>query len=263
MWSEFGYLEETTGDGSPTLRLLGVRSDNKPSESMHHSGGAASETEHIYGLIAQIILSEEGAQAGFRPRFLSLGLGLGYVEMTLAREALKYPGKPLESLVSFESEQVLRDFFMDWVFGQPIPRACERTYDRAAHFVLRNSPWTTEQLKNELQSWMTSKRWVMGGEIEKEVSLKGRFSGIFYDAFSAKTSQSLWSEAYLENFLSSFADSNCLFSTYASLGALKRALKNQDFQIIKRKGFAGKRNSTFAFKSLDHLKLLQIFAHIQ
>lgn len=266
-WQDFGFSEETTGDGSPTLRLTKTIFGEKPPESMHHSGGAAAETEQIYGPIAKHLFNRAFCQQGFSSRFLSVGLGLGYIEMMLAREALFAPKTPLDFLLSFESEPDLRRFFLDWVFDREIPQSCQTTYDRVAHFVLKESPWTSAQIKKQLQLWYTQKHWQLEGRLETQVvtqvetqaepyiqiaeaTAQGRFSGIFYDAFSAKTSEGLWSEVFLVKFLERFADKSCLLSTYACLGPLKRALKRQNFEMIKRDGFCGKRNSTFAYRGI-------------
>jgi hypothetical protein len=251
MWSDFGFSEEMTGDGSPTLRLLGTVSiGERPPESMHHSGGAAAETEQIYGPIPKLLFKGEFSEKGFSSRFLSIGLGLGYVEMVLAREALNSQMVSLDFLLSFESEPELRRLFLDWIFNRQIPPACQMTYDRVAHFVLKDSAWMTPQLKEKMQSWIINHQWVLEAKLEHAGETYGSFSGIFYDAFSSKTTGGLWSEEFLVHFLELYSDKYCFFSTYACLGPLKRALKAQNFQIVKREGFCGKRNSTFAFRGI-------------
>jgi hypothetical protein len=78
-WQENGYEVVITADGSPSLRSLSIPT----LESMHHSGGALSETESIYTPVFRQVL-DLIPQA----RFFSLGLGLGYNEWIWARECL-------------------------------------------------------------------------------------------------------------------------------------------------------------------------------
>lgn len=262
-WKDFGFCEETTGDGSPTLRLLQTSVGDKPPESMHHSGGAAAETEQIYGPIGKLIFRQDFCRQGFSCRFLSVGLGLGYVEMMLARESLSAPNSTLELLLSFESQPDLRRLFLDWVFDRRIPQPCQMTYDRVSHYVLKETPLTVAQIKKQLQSWFSLKQWHLDGKLEAKLEearehSQARFSGIFYDAFSAKTNEGLWSEVFLVEFLETFADEFCLLSTYACLGNLKRALNKQNFKMIRRKGFCGKRNSTFAYRGIPQSPLDEV-----
>ncbi|MFZ4405454.1 MAG: hypothetical protein ACOYOK_15255 [Pseudobdellovibrionaceae bacterium] len=52
LWQNF--TAEITEDGSPTLRLKQSSTAKFPTgESMHHSGGAATETLYIYGYAIQ------------------------------------------------------------------------------------------------------------------------------------------------------------------------------------------------------------------
>ena len=101
-WSAIGFEVEITGDGSPTLRLM-------PGECMHHSGGAAEETELIYGRVIR-----KSFEVIPKPHFLSVGLGLGYVEMTIAREALLKQNFNF-TLESFELVPELRDYLKQWL----------------------------------------------------------------------------------------------------------------------------------------------------
>lgn len=271
MWSDLGFSEETTSDGSPTLRLQGVHqgldegpgkrpdkgpnngpnNGDKPPESMHHSGGAAAETEHIYRPIGRGLFSQKLISLGFSPRFLSVGLGLGYIEMMIARESLIAGGPQLESLLSFESVPALRQNLLGWIAEDvSLSEEIVRTYDRVAHHILKNSTWTTLHLKNRMRDWYEQGRWRLQAKIEDAQKGDEFFCGIFYDAFSAKTDGHLWNEEFLNQFLLDFAAPQCLLSTYACLGTLKRALKQQNFQFIKRAGFQGKRNSTFAYRGI-------------
>ena len=84
LWRDIGFEIEITGDGSPSLRLLeSVDPAKDKGESMHHSGGACAETLLIYGQPIALTL-----QKVEKAHFLIVGLGLGYIELTIAREAL-------------------------------------------------------------------------------------------------------------------------------------------------------------------------------
>jgi len=109
-WSDLGFKLEKTHDGSPTLRQLSLQN-----ESMHHSAGAYSETEFIY---TPSILKT--AQTVGKPHFFILGLGLGYIEMIIARECLKCNLDPLDvKISSFESSEALRILFWRWISDNP------------------------------------------------------------------------------------------------------------------------------------------------
>ena len=70
------YAFEATEDGSQTLRLgLGEGA----SEAMHSLRGAFSETDYIYGEALRAALTR-----GWPLNVLSMGLGLGYVELLSA-----------------------------------------------------------------------------------------------------------------------------------------------------------------------------------
>ena len=81
-WQDIGFEVEITRDGSPSLHLIATVDPTKPfGETMHHSGGAITETNLIYGIpIAEIFVKMNS------PQFLIVGLGLGYIEMIIARE---------------------------------------------------------------------------------------------------------------------------------------------------------------------------------
>lgn len=245
MWKNYGFQREITGDGSPTLRLLSfLGGESMRPESMHHSGGALSETQFIYGPIVQMLF-----EASVSPRFLCVGLGLGYIEMLVALESLKKPDSKLDFLLSFESEESLKVLFLDWLTDKEIPPECRETYELAASLLLQGTEYDLQNLKEVLLEWKKNGKWVLEGPLENCSALAQKydqFNGIFYDAFSRKTSEGLWSEEFLNLFLQQLAASDCLLATYASLGNLKRALKEQNFEVIVRPGFQGKRNSTWA-----------------
>lgn len=243
-WASLGFEIENTADASLTLRLLKpTYPDAAHGESMHHSGGAWAETLLIYGTPIREVLQEVS-----EARFLIVGLGLGYIEMTIAREALllgKTSAAVLE-ITSFESVPELRKFFFLWVHGKKaeLPEEIYQTYQSVAQSVVSGTDLKVENLQNFLKDIFKEEN-LLRGALEENSSFQGSYHGIMYDAFSSKTTPHLWDENFLEKFLTSVADrSFCLFSTYACRVSLKSALAKAGFEVIVRPGFQGKRNST-------------------
>ncbi|HEY1079562.1 MAG TPA: hypothetical protein VGE46_05675, partial [Bdellovibrio sp.] len=116
LWKDIGFETEITEDGSFSLRQLeSVDPSKYKGESMHHSGGACAETLLIYGTPIREIL-----QKITRPNFLIIGLGMGYIEMTIAREALLLgkSAKAVGLITSYESIPELREYFFKWLHGR-------------------------------------------------------------------------------------------------------------------------------------------------
>jgi tRNA U34 5-methylaminomethyl-2-thiouridine-forming methyltransferase MnmC len=71
---------------------------------------------------------------------------------------------------------------------------------------------------------------------------------VFYDAYSKKMDADLWQETSLVTRLDPLLARNCVLSTYAATGTMKRALKTLGFRLLPRTGFLGKRESTLAIR---------------
>lgn len=240
-WQDIGFEIEITGDGSPSLRLLASVDPLKDKgESMHHSGGACAETNLIYGEpIAEILAKITKA------KFLIVGLGLGYIEMVIAREALLAKKSPqdIAAITSYESVPELREFFISWLQNHDLHPEVKSTYDLVLEHVLKNSGISERDAKAFLLSHFPSVNAVRGA-LYPEIPLEDQYHCILYDAFSSKTSPFLWEEEFLNRILKEGSAENSVLATYACKGSLKRALKNQGFEVIVREGFQGKRNST-------------------
>jgi hypothetical protein len=256
-WSETGFEVEFTEDGSPSLRQRSsaIRSDQK-GESMHHSGGAFSETELIYaGPIRRALPVLKS------PHFVSVGLGLGYVELVIARECLR-AGQSDFTLDSWESEACLRNAFRAWIFSEPLAPEIRAVYDRVAEFVLRDAGIDVGQIQKNLQEKYESKAWQIRPALlspHPTEPMPRRANGVLFDAFSAKTTPELWTEEFLSAYFTENLAEDSFVSTYASRTTLKKALRQSGFQILVREGFKGKRNSTLAFKGT----LSAIFAPVE
>ncbi|APB34600.1 hypothetical protein GlitD10_2268 [Gloeomargarita lithophora Alchichica-D10] len=98
-----------TNDGSPTIRDLGTTNR----ECMHHSGGAYSETQYVYGEAIRAVIKN-----WINPYFLIVGLGLGYIEILIACECLKSQKSGNCRVISFESQVYWREQFHHWLLGQ-------------------------------------------------------------------------------------------------------------------------------------------------
>lgn len=246
-WGDIGFEIEITGDGSPSLRLLtSVDPEKFRGESMHHSGGACAETLLIYARPIKAIL-----QTVPIPSFLIVGLGLGYIEMAIAREALMLgvPPQNIGLITSYESVPELREFFYNWVWGRKelLSQEVYEVYDSAAQKITQGTSITVSALKLFLQEKFKTILDLQGA-LSDQVTLPAKYHGIMYDAFSSKTTPFLWEQSFLENLLAQGAAERCQFSTYACRVSLKNALAAQGFEVVVREGFQGKRNSTLGLK---------------
>jgi len=251
------FAFEKTEDGSPTVR---IRSDEGLSEAMHSLKGAFSETVYIYGTALETCL-----QRGFAPRVLSLGLGLGYVEMLAAALILRAsrssratataddPARALLSTAGGESHELvreLRDWFTSWVMNVgSTPPEFSATYDEILNRTSRETGIPAEEIKSFLTEMVREGRWRIREALGAETVFEARFGCICFDAFSSKTSPELWTEPFLMEFLDRSSAPGCVLSTYACTGALKRALKASGFELTIREGFSSKRDSTFAVRA--------------
>lgn len=244
-WAGIGFEVEVTGDGSPSLRLL-LRKDQEGlrGESMHHSGGAAEETELIYGRVIRRCFEHLPS-----PHFMSVGLGLGYIELCVAREALLNASTSF-TLASFELVPELKDYFLRWLKGDLLSAEISGTYDQVLQFVLKEAPHLAAEVKALLCQKQEQGSWRLYGALEEETVFEHKAHGVLFDAFSAKTTPALWTEEFLTSFFKRATATDAMLSTYASRTSLKKALKAAGFTVEIREGFKGKRNSTLGTKGV-------------
>lgn len=246
---EIGFEIETTGDGSPSLRMLQpVAPERDKGESMHHSGGACAETNLIYGVPIRETLAKIS-----QPRFMIVGLGLGYIELVIAREALLAGKEPQEIalITSFESVPELREYFHLWLRGDHSSLSAEivNTYNAVLEFIVKDHAVSSQAVKDFLLfHFPTSDR--IQGALSEQQGFDSLYHCFLYDAFSSKTSPHLWEESFLNNLLAKAAAESSQLSTYACKASLKRVLKNQGFDVVVREGFQGKRNSTLGVRGV-------------
>lgn len=239
-----------TADGSPTLAL---KREDGYIEKMHHSGGALSESFYIY-FAALTRALEAGAPASV----LSLGLGCGYNELLAVGEFLKR-GLSDWKVYSFEFREDLREGFRAWLArGSALAEDGARPQDSELESVFREVltrvagrlEVPAASLFIAAREGLSSGRLELRGAFPADVGSTAGCGCVFYDAFSKKMDPQLWTEYEMESELKKITSQKCVISTYAATGALNRALKKLGFELMKRPGFEGKRESTFAERGI-------------
>ena len=244
-WKDIGFSLETTLDGSPTLRLLNqFQADSDRAESMHHSGGAFSESLYIYGEI--IDLGMKKLRSMVQPvQVLSVGLGLGYNELLVAAYALKYNLHSSVQITSFEIVEGLKSCFLNYCEQKDLPSEIQKTYDLMLNFYEKHFTLKKNDLLAFLSDLYQEKKWIINSDFST-YNEKSEFHILLYDAFSGKTNQELWTEDFLSQKLKMISASQAIFATYACRASLKKALQKSNYNLLIKEGFQGKRNCTQA-----------------
>jgi hypothetical protein len=222
------FTIEFTEDGSPTLRLP------SEGESMHHSGGAATETEYIYKSVIGSALNRYP-----EAKLAVVGLGLGYIEISWAIEAIKLNLQKKSEFVSFETEFELKNIFLKWIESDS-----EKIYDSVCKSLDEKIKIT--EIKEAIKYSLEKNK--LRGDLCSEYDQNKSYNILCFDAFSSKTSGSLWTEEFLNDFIKKSCHETCVFTTYACTGVLKRVLRANGFTLLERVGFKGKRDSTLAVR---------------
>lgn len=234
--AEFKIL--TTLDGSPTLAFA----DGLVNERMHNSQGALGESLSIYGQAVEHVLN-----AKWPLRAVSVGLGLGYVELITAALCLRHGlDASTTKIWSFEKMPFLRDNFLSWLNG--CGSSLAKVYEQILSAVARNLGVEAKDLRKWLETARREGHFESRGEFPMDTQGVNGATCILYDAYSSKTSPELWEQNTLKEALNSLAGRPCVLATYAATGSLKRALVQSGFQTVERAGFGGKRESTFGVR---------------
>jgi hypothetical protein len=245
-YTQTGFVFASTEDGSPTLIQLGEKG-----EMMHHSGGAAAETRYIYKSVIAHCLAESPE----RLKTCVVGLGLGYIEMCWAMEIDSHNLKVSEniSLISYEIDQGLIESFQSWVDSNSVNSPNASIYDQISKSI--DADVSIQTVKVALEN--NFNRYPVKGNFAAEFEKDNSLNLICFDAFSQKTNQELWTPEFLNRFLVESAHADCVLTTYACTGHLKKALRDNGFEVIQRPAFIGYGDSTLAlrgrFKSLASL----------
>ncbi len=234
---DMGYITLKTEDGSLTLKK-----NSSDSEPMHSLKGALTESLYIYGEAVDLFLESNSKDSSFD--ILSLGTGMGYNEIIAFTKLLKSNFFDY-NFKSFESETHLVDLFLKRIESPDDFPEYFKLFINSSLFDRKESD--SVLFYNTIKS-LSEKIEFCGAFNEAYVkSLNYKKYLILFDAYSSKTSESLWTNFFLDKLLKKCAPGSC-FATYASTGVLKRALKENSFYNKNKAGFAFKRQSTLAVK---------------
>ncbi len=240
------YEIEITGDQSPTLRP-----DQK--ESMHHMAGAASESVYLYyEALSRYFSLDLDNQS--QVRVLSFGFGLGYNELLTVIYFLKHKlDLSRLVLVSYEKDLFLYDLFNSWLGTDSVNG--DSVFDGVWSGIQRTLTLSVHELplvkvKETLNVLQARKDWSQLGPVASVDDFRSSFDVVFYDAFSAKTNEFLWSDLFLNDLFKTKLNSKLVFSTYACTAVLKRVAAVNNCEFDKRDGFMGKRNSSLIFRTV-------------
>lgn len=236
------YEIQATEDLSPTLRPNGK-------ESMHHMGGAASESVYLYYQALDFYFK---ANPDRTIRVLSFGFGLGYNELITVIYFLenKLDIERL-NLISYEKDIFLYDLFNSWL--NESVSSDKSIYDEVLYGVLRalafhNVEISMTKIKAKTQEQLANGKWSQLGAVNYINDFSGAYDVVFYDAYSAKTNELLWSEEFLNEFFKTKLSQKFVYSTYACTAVLKRVASLNQCTFDKRDGFKGKRNSSLIYR---------------
>lgn len=241
-----GLEIKLTEDGSPTAYFTGDSEER--GETMHSLKGALSETLYIYGSPQELVRTQLT-----KPHLFSLGLGLGYFEIISSALSIKY-SQPLLG-VTYEISEDLRNGFFNWLKSSSEPTELGPVYQTILALVSQKFNFSEEQIYLNLKNSIKEGDWQLYKELTASTPILQKSNIIAFDAFSSKSSPELWNREFLDYFLKNAAAEQCLFSTYACTGHLKRALKDAEFELHIREGFASKRDSTLALRGLQFSNL--------
>ncbi len=259
-------------DGSPTLKF-------DKTEPMHSLSGAFSETIYIYkpAIEHSIKLS---SKPPLSLNCLSVGLGLAYNEILATCMEIEHSTNI--KIISLESSKQLQENFKNWILfsyeksnntdtntnlkKQKILKTnienkhidiklnenaslFYKNYDNILGLFSEHFNIPTVKILTQLNAKINENSLLLLGALNSETIFTDQFDIILYDAYSNNTSQDLWTEEFLNQFLTKSSSDCCSFATYAATGACKRALKLNGFKLQPKTGYAGKRESILAFKT--------------
>lgn len=231
---KFEFEHFTTADGSPSLSTA-------PNwERMHAEEGAFTERQLIYQPLVETTFDTVK-----EPVFLSMGLGIGYNEFTIAFEALKCSQNP-KLIVSYESVEFLKESFAHWLKNKP--SVLSAVYDEIMKIYSEKYKRKAEEAKQLLLKMLNDNRLQLLGRLEEANPPASH--GILFDAFSPKTCPQLWTPEFLDQFFEKASAKPCFVATHACNTALKQALKKNGFTLEINEGFGRKRESLSAFRPL-------------
>ena len=233
------FTKVRTHDGSPTFSYL-----NK--ELMHNKSGAFSETVHSYLPVLFAL-----KKSGLSYKLTSIGLGLAYIEILCIAYFVKNC-IDLSSFVlySYESDSFLRHSFQKYCLGTLESSEMTEIYKS---IVMRSAQYFQISKKSiqDLLKLAIKKKIILKPSFTEKSKNQETSHGLFFDAFSPKTSNNIWSKESLDNLFSSrISEKKCILSSYAKNRLLKEALKQHKFRDIHKAGFE-KRHCTYAIRGIS------------
>jgi hypothetical protein len=232
------YFFYHTKDNSISVSL---KSSEEDTELMHSVDGAFSETVYLYEDIVKYAL-EQNIQ---NPVFLSLGLGLGYVEILVCCALLKQNSNQNITVFSYEKKEDLTNFFRCYFMGQDIPKPFFECYEDILSKFATHYDLPKNSIFDAVKKRLFREEILLKSSFHQETKIEKPLNGLFFDAFSIKTSPDLWEEELIRKILGSCAP-KASFATYACRSLLKSLLCEYQFTLHKKKGYGGKKQSTFA-----------------
>ncbi len=212
---------------------------------MHHRAGAFAETCYIYGPAVAGAFQQQA-----KPCVFSLGLGLGYNEILTAVCAAR-TGKAHDFLLqSFEIDDNLIEFFFEFLgFSGSIGGKNSQTTELGQVYldICQRFEISVSEVSEILGTAREQGRWMVESEFYSADQIRSSPHVFLWDAFSQKSSPSLWQEEFLKQSLGKSAPEGAWFATYACNAALKNALKQSDWTLKIRPGYQGKRECTWGF----------------
>lgn len=232
-----------TNDGSLSVKL---KKNDIESELMHSNEGAFSETIYVYLPVIQFVFDNK-----LNPIFLSIGLGMGYIEIMIVSFFLKHNPDILKNnffcIQTFEKENILIEQFKKFFLAEDIPNDFKYCYEKIIKYNCDYFQIKEDILKAEMISLILNNNILFYNEFSDNSKLKYSSHGIFFDAFSVKSSPFLWKENVLHHvFNDENCDKICSFATYASKTVLKKILRENNFILENKKGFLRKRECILA-----------------
>ncbi len=237
--SQMKYMFYKTKDGSPSVSM---GNEYSRTELMHSTDGAFSETLYLYEPIVEFVANQCSNYT-----FLSVGLGLGYVEMMIVGYFLKQGifDKDRFRIFSYEKDGSLKSFFYSFFLGDKVPNLFYDTYTEIINMYAKHYVIAVHELKEAMKKALLQNNILLLSDFNLSTSVPEKVQGVFFDAFSAGTSPELWSSEALDHVFNQ-CDTPCALATYASRSDLKKALHRHGFELLKKQGYGGKKHSTFA-----------------
>ncbi len=218
-----------TADGSSSLVSRALN------QMYHSSGGALTESEHIFmGLGLKPLLDTARQPTNFPVplRIFEMGFGTG-LNALLAWKLADETGFPVH-YTGLEAYPVTDIEHASLNFGE--------ITGKPEFPLLHQSPWGEDVPLSSFFSFRKEKQFL------EHFHTQQRFDLIFFDAFSPNAQPELWTEEIFSR-IASFTEPGGILVTYSSKGIVRRALQQAGFTVEKHPGPGRKREVVRAIKN--------------